>query len=89
MRWILCCALFSVGCATGLVQSGKTYAIAWPGTQVDIVQIYDVKDGWAQCRSITDAAIWWCNLTTTAYLAEVTPRDAPPAADPSSLRAGK
>ena len=81
MRWwllgvmtLLAVALFVTGCAQPLMTVGRTYYVQWPGQMPDVVEIHGVRrDGWVQCRSVTDTVIWACNLNTAIYFVRVTP----------------
>ena len=92
MRWwllglttLLACALFVSGCAPRLVTVGRTYYVHWPGKLPDVVEIHGVRrDGWVQCRSVTDTVIWACNLNTALYFVQVTPQTTPQTPDSSN-----
>ena len=81
MRWwllgvmtLLAVALFVTGCAQPLMTVGRTYYVQWPGQMPDVVEIHGVRrDGWVQCRSVTEDVIWACNLNTAVYFVRVTP----------------
>ena len=71
-------ALCAAGCAQRLVTVGRTYYVQWPGQMPDVVEIHGVRrDGWVQCRSVTDTVIWACNLNTAIYFVRVTPATEP------------
>ena len=75
LLFVLCLLPLS-GCAPRLVTVGRTYYVQWPGQMPDVVEIHGVRrDGWVQCRSVTDVVVWACNLNTALYFVRVTPAD--------------
>lgn len=82
---LLALAIFAAGCTPRLVQTGGTYYVQWPGQMPDVVEIHGVRrDGWVQCRSVTDSVIWACNLNMALYFARVTAT--PTQAEPTGQR---